>query len=137
MDIEKALDSLDHNFLISDLKKYAFSQNFILWVKILLKDQEKTKYFLLGRGARHVNPISAFLFILVSQILLFLINTKPEIAGLTIFNHCYVYPEYADNATFFLNDTISVKHMVDAFHFLYFSRLNQTYQKVRLQVLKF
>ena len=40
MDIEKVFDSLDHNFLISSLKKYGFGHNFILWVKILLKDQE-------------------------------------------------------------------------------------------------
>ena len=40
MDIEKAFDSLDHNFLISTLEKYGFGQNFILWIKILLNDQE-------------------------------------------------------------------------------------------------
>ena len=40
MDIEKAFDSLDHNFLISTLEKYGFGQNFILRVEILLKDQE-------------------------------------------------------------------------------------------------
>ena len=40
MDIEKAFDSLDHNFLISNLEKYGFGQNFIIWVKILLNDQE-------------------------------------------------------------------------------------------------
>ena len=40
MDIEKAFDSLDHNFLISALEKYGFGKNFISWVKILLKNQE-------------------------------------------------------------------------------------------------
>ena len=29
MDIEKAFDSLDHNFLISALEKYDFGKNFI------------------------------------------------------------------------------------------------------------
>ena len=32
MDIEKAFDSLDHNFLISALEKYGFGKNFISWV---------------------------------------------------------------------------------------------------------
>ena len=58
VDIEKAFDLLDHDFLVSSLEKYGFAQNFILWVNILLKDQESwvinggktTKYFLLGRG---------------------------------------------------------------------------------------
>ena len=40
MDIEKAFDSLDHNLLISTLEKYGFGKHFILWVKILLRDQE-------------------------------------------------------------------------------------------------
>ena len=82
MDFEKALDSLDHNFLISTLEKYGFGQNFILWIKILLKDQEScvinggktTKYFILGRGARQGDPISAL------EILFLLIKIKTEIA---------------------------------------------------------
>ena len=40
MDIEKAFDSLYRDFLISTLEKHSFSQHFILWVNILLKDQE-------------------------------------------------------------------------------------------------
>ena len=38
MNIEKAFNSLDHNFLISALEKYGFGKNFILWTKILLKN---------------------------------------------------------------------------------------------------
>ena len=40
MDIEKVFDSLNHEFLIPTLKNYGLGQNFILWVTILLKDQE-------------------------------------------------------------------------------------------------
>ena len=65
MDIEQAFDSLDHNFVISTLEKYGFGKKFILWVKILLRDQEPcvinsgtiTKYFSLGRDARQGDPI--------------------------------------------------------------------------------
>ena len=60
MEIEKAFDSLGHKFLISTLEKYCFDQNFILWGKILLNDQEScvidggktAKFFMLGRGVR-------------------------------------------------------------------------------------
>ena len=98
MDIEKVLDSLDHNFLISTLEKYGFGQSFILWAKILLNDEEScvinggktSKYFRLGRGFRQGDPISALLFMLVLEILLLLIKTKVQIAGLTIFGHCYL-----------------------------------------------
>ena len=79
MDIEKRFDCLDDNFLISALRKYGF-KNFISWVKILLRNQEShflngdttTKYFLLGRGARQGDPISAYFIISAWEILLFL-----------------------------------------------------------------
>ena len=80
MDFEKAFDTLDHNFLISDLEKYGFHKNFISWVKTLLKKQEScifnggavTKYFLLGREDCQGDPISTFLFILSLEILHFI-----------------------------------------------------------------
>ena len=77
MDIEKAFDSLDHNFLISTLEIYGFGQNFILWVKMLLNDKEScvindgktTNYFMLRRGACQGDPVSVILFILALEIL--------------------------------------------------------------------
>ena len=132
VDIEKAFDSLDHNFFILTLEKYGFGKKFILSVNILLRDQEScvihhgttTKYFPLGRGARQGDPISAFLFVLALEILFILITSKPEIEGMTIFDYNYLYSAYADDTTFFLKDTISVKHMVDTFRvFSYFSEL--------------
>ena len=89
MGIEKAFDSLDHDFLISALKKYAVAKNFIWWVKILSRNQElrvlngrtTTKYFLLGRGARQ---ISAYLFILALEILFHLSLRLKDLQSLTI-----------------------------------------------------
>ena len=40
MDIEKAFDSFEHDFLISNLERYGCGKSFILWVKILPGDQE-------------------------------------------------------------------------------------------------
>ena len=58
MDLKKAFDSLDHNFLISVLKKFGFGQNFISSIGIILKNQKScvtnggitTKYFKLNNG---------------------------------------------------------------------------------------
>ena len=74
MDIEKTFDSLDYNYLISALEKYGLGKDFILWAKILLKNQEScvlnggtaTKHFLLEKGAHQGNPISSYLFIYFS-----------------------------------------------------------------------
>ena len=40
MDIEKAFDTLDHDFLISVLNKFGFGKNFINWIKIFTNNQE-------------------------------------------------------------------------------------------------
>ena len=38
IDIQKAFDSVGHLFLISILERYVFSDRFIRWMKILLKN---------------------------------------------------------------------------------------------------
>ena len=68
MDIQKAFDSVDHDFFISALKKFGFGSNFISWVKIVLKSQEScvmnggfsTGFFNLERGTRQGDPISVY-----------------------------------------------------------------------------
>ena len=72
VDFEKAFDLLNHRSLIAVLKKYGFGEDFIDWIKILLRDQEScvingghtTTYFRLERGARQGDPISAYLLCL-------------------------------------------------------------------------
>ena len=39
-DMEKAFDSVDHNFIIAALEAYGFGPNFVQWVKTLLYDQK-------------------------------------------------------------------------------------------------
>ena len=76
----------------------------------VVNGDKTTKYFMLGRGACQGDPILAFVFILALEILYLLIQTKPEIAGLTMFDHCYLYSAYAVDTTFFLKDTIFIKN---------------------------
>ena len=95
MGVEEAFDSLHHKFLISVLKKFGFSQNFISWIVVILKNQEScvinggitTKYFKLNRGACQGDLISAYLFILALEILFMLIKENPRTKGLNIFDH--------------------------------------------------
>ena len=55
LDLEKAFDSLDHDFLLCVLKSFVFGVNFMKWMKILLNDQQScvinggfpTQYFTL------------------------------------------------------------------------------------------
>ena len=69
----KAVDSVDHHFLINALKTFGFKKNLVRWIKMLLKKQESCiinggitmKYFKLERDTRQGDPISVYLFILL------------------------------------------------------------------------
>ena len=76
IDIEKAFDSVNHNFLIAILEKIGFETEFTEWIKVLLKDQElcvingekTSRYIKLERETRQGDPISAYLFIIVLEV---------------------------------------------------------------------
>ena len=99
MDIEKAFDSLNHSFLLAVLKKFGFGTSFINWIETILNKPEscvissgKTiQYFQLNRGARQGDPISAYLFILVMEVLFTLIKNNEKIQGLDILNYRFLY----------------------------------------------
>ena len=124
MDVERAFDSLDHSFLTSVLKKFGFGKNFITWIEILLKDQQScvinggttTQCFNLERGAPQGDPVSAYLFILVLEILFLFIKKHPEIKGIEIFEHCFLYTAYGEDTTFFLKDAQSIENLVEIFN---------------------
>ena len=62
-----------------------------------------------------------------------LIKKNLEIAGLTIFDHSYLYPAFSDDTTFFLKDTISLKDLVETLiFFLYFFRLKTNLSKCEI-----
>ena len=129
MDIEKALDSLDHDFLLSVLKR-----------KVLLNDQQlcvikgefSTPYFNLEIGARQGDPI-AYLFIFALEVLFELIKNYAKIRGMTTFNHVFLYTAFADDSTFFLNDLFSVKNLIDTFKvYSLFSGLKANFSKCEI-----
>ena len=68
--------------------------DFVSWIKTVSKNQElciinggKTKYLKLGRGTQQGDPISAYLFILVLEILFKFVQNNPKVKGLKIFGH--------------------------------------------------
>ena len=138
IDIEKAFDSVNHAFLISVLEKYGFGKNFLKWINVLLNNQEScvinegftTQYFKLERGTRQGDPISAYLFVLVLDIVFLLIQENKKIHGLNIFNHTFLYTAYADDPTFFLSNQQSVTEVIKVFEqFLLFSGLKPNKSK--------
>ena len=92
-------------------------------MKILLKNHESciinsgntTKCFKLEKGTRQGDPISAYLLILVLEIIFQCIKENKNIKGLNIFNHIFLYTAYADDTTFFLKDKESLTEVMKAF----------------------
>ena len=117
MDIEKAFDSLYHDFLLTVLNKFGFGSNFISWIKLLLNSQQScvinggntTPYFDLEKGARQGDPVSVYFFILALEVLSVFIKSNENIKGMETFKHVFLYTAYADDSTFFLRDIPSVK----------------------------
>ena len=111
------------------------------WIKVLLNKQQSfvinrsltTRYFDLEKGARLGDPISGYLFILALKVLFELIKNNDDIRGMTIFNHAFLYAAFADGSTFFLNNLLSLKNLIDTFTvFSLFSGLKQTSVNVKL-----
>ena len=123
VDIEKAFDSINHCLLIKVLDKYSFEKDFIKWLKILLHNQESgavnggtaTNYFKLEKGTRQGDPISAYVFILVLEIVFLFTKESKKKKGLNIFDKTFLYTAYADDSTVFLKDTKSAIELMNIF----------------------
>ena len=87
------------HFLLQILWKFGFGIDLAGWIKTLLKNQEyciinrgkTTKYFKLERSTRQGDPTSAYLFILFLEIFFIFVKNKPNVKGLNIFKHEFLY----------------------------------------------
>ena len=101
-------------------------------MNVLLNNQQScvinggftTRYFNLEKGARQGDPISAYLFILALEVLFELIKNNAD---------TMLYTPFADDSTFFLNDLLSVKNLIDTFKvFSLFSGLKANFSKCEI-----
>ena len=67
------------------------------------------------------------------EILCLSIKKHPEIKGIEIFEHCFLYTAYADDTTFFLKDAQSIENLVEIFNtFSLFSGLKPNLTKCEI-----
>ena len=107
-DIEKAFDSVDHNFIYASLKKLEFGKDFVQWIKTLFENSQScvmnngtsTGYFSVERGTRQDDPLSPYLFILTLEILFIKVRNDSSIKGFWIKKIEIKLSAYADDTTF-------------------------------------
>ena len=76
--------------------------------------------------------MSTYLFILVLEIVFNLIKDNKDIHGLTFFDDTFLYTAYVDDTTFFLKDKESVKELMNAFFFSFYSGLKPNKSKCEI-----
>ena len=107
---KSVFDSLNYYFLLRVFKKFGLGKNFIYWIKLLSNGQQSgvinggftTPYSNLEEGARQGDPILAYLFILVLEVLFEIFKNNADMRVTTIFNHAFWYTTLADGSTFSL-----------------------------------
>ena len=92
-----------------------------------------TPYFNLEKGAPQGDLISAYLFTLTLEVLFELLKNNAGIRGITIFNQTFLYTVFADDSTFFLNELLSFKILIDTLKlFFLFSGLKADFSKCEI-----
>ncbi|GJW05389.1 RNA-directed DNA polymerase, eukaryota, reverse transcriptase zinc-binding domain protein [Tanacetum coccineum] len=86
IDIAKAYDTVDWNFLEQIMKNFGFHDKFIGWVMTCVSSAafsiclngERHGYFKSGRGLRQGDPMSPYLFTLVMEVLTLMVQRRIE-----------------------------------------------------------
>ena len=121
LDFQKAFDSVEWNFMWEALKRFNFGNNFINWIKILYKNpvfRLKNNGWLsktcnMHRGIRQGCPISAIIFLFVSEILGTQIRNNENIKGFTLDTNNEIeikVIQHADDCTLPLKNSESMFH---------------------------
>ena len=123
LDFEKAFDSVEWNFLYKTLENFNFGTNFIKWMKILYTNpifRTKNNGWLsktvnMQRGIRQGCPVSALLYILVSEILAIKIKENINIQGFSLPNMLSEIKsvQHADDLTMILKNIESLIHGIE------------------------
>ena len=137
-DIEKAFDSVEHSFIFAVLKKFDFGDDFIQWIKTFLFDASScvmnnnfsTGYFKIDRGTRQGDLLSVFIFILCLEIFFIQVRSDTSIRGFKYNDIEIKLTAFADNTTFLVRDTQSLRRMLNL------AKYFQEYSSVKFNVEK-
>ena len=120
VDMEKAFDSLEHNFTFATLTRFGFGKDFVQWIRTLLchgsscvmNNGQSTGCFNLEHGARQGDPLSPYIFILCLEVLFIQIRNDRSIRGFKFDNTVIKLTSFADDITFLVKDVQSLRRIV-------------------------
>ena len=119
-DFEKAFDSVDWSCLFKTFETFNFGPSLSRWVKTfcnkiticVMNGDTSSRYFYLGRGVRQGDPLSAYLFILVIELLVNAIRSDDNMKGISVGNRIIKSVIYADDLSATVSDIHSAKTLL-------------------------
>ena len=143
IDFKKAFDTVSRDFLFKTLHAYGFGYSFIQWIHTFYKNVSScvlnngfsTAPFSVERGVRQGDPLSAYLFIIVLEILCISVRRNKDIQGITVDTEEIKLELFADDLTGFLRNDHSLRkfmELVEAFGECSGLRINHEKSEVML-----
>lgn len=110
IDFEKAFDSVEWNFLDRTLRYFNFGKVIRKWIKLFYTNIESctinnghcSSRFRLERGVRQGDPLSPYIFILMTEILTRSIMKHEDIKGINLDDSEFLISQLADDTTLLL-----------------------------------
>ena len=129
-DFEKAFESVDWSCLFSTLENFNFGPSLYGWIKTfynnitscVMNGGTSSGYFSLERGVRQGDPLSAYRFILVIELLANAIRSDEAIKGVSIGNRVIKSLIYADDLSVTVSNIRSAKRLFELIE--YFGRFS-------------
>ena len=120
IDYTKAFDSVDFEFIFNAFEVFNFGERFKTWIRILFNGGKScisnngflSETFSIERSTRQGDPISPFIFILILELLFIHIRNDNTIKGIKVLNNEIKLTSFADDATYFLKNRISVERLL-------------------------
>ena len=137
-DFEKAFDSVDWSCLFKTFETFNFGPSLSRWVKTfynkitscVMNGGTSSGSFNLGRGVRQGDSLSAYLFILVIELLANATRSNVNIKGVSVGNRIIKSVIYADDLSATVSDIHSAKRLLELIEcFGRFSGLNIKFEK--------
>jgi len=130
VDISKAFDTLDWNFLIMVLHNFGFNTTFINWILAILQSArlsilvngKAVGFFSFSRGVRQGDPLSPLLFCLAEEVLSRAITASTNRGRIIPISYCRgnnfpMHVLYADDVMIFcIGLKSNVRELINIFH---------------------